>query len=723
MNGETLPIALAGGIETRLPQQPESASIAENLAVDPISGGWSTRVGWEPFRPNPTAGFAPFNNCGPIYSLHVAQELGGGARQHILFEESGNLHLLYDAAGVPVLRTLKAGRHVPTAAEAGSWYTDIGGGIVVTNGVDRPVLVRPWPLGTAGEASSTVTQCIRDLGFVAPPPPPEPTRVTPIGSTIASSTVTGGGATTLWCPADTTAIGGSGGRWGVGFAKNSGSDPGNEAQFGYAVSFISDTGSESPLSTISTVQWELPAGATGLRYAVAVRIPRGPRGTVARRIWRTNNFSPDFDFVGDQTLYLAATVRNNVEDMHVDVVRSYDVGQEAPELPTAPLPAPRARFSAVFAGCLWLDGGIDDPLTIYHSQEGLLEQFAPDGYIQLGGQGGGVTGMVAHYNQLVVFREAGVDVVEYVQDNGLRFTVTTISTDVACRSPHAIITVPDLGLVFPTTDGVYALTGGQQGGSSYSIIRVGAGFPQVAQRFTLDCLPRAVGAWSARTREVHLYVPVDGSDRPNLGLVLHTDRLERAPDQSAWTTRTGFPVGAIAPVWGGTLVFGHHTGVEAGANSPAGVFVISARRAAGGTLADNLFVPSPPPVSRYRTAWQDFGDLQLTKKVLYVTVWVLTTGRPQVAVRWLKDFNQGSTGERVYLSQPPDQAQLPVFDTAVFGQVNWSEERLVPLRVAVAPQACSSFAFEFSTQDDLVFVGYELVYQASGNQVIQGVRA
>jgi len=182
-------------------------------------------------------------------------------------------------------------------------------------------------------------------------------------------------------------------------------------------------------------------------------------------------------------------------------------------------------------------------------------------------------------------------------------------------------------------------------------------------------------------------------------------------------------VGAIAPVWGGTLVFGHHTGVEAGANSPAGVFVISARRAAGGTLADNLFVPSPPPVSRYRTAWQDFGDLQLTKKVLYVTVWVLTTGRPQVAVRWLKDFNQGSTGERVYLSQPPDQAQLPVFDTAVFGQVNWSEERLVPLRVAVAPQACSSFAFEFSTQDDLVFVGYELVYQASGNQVIQGVRA
>ena len=723
MNGETLPVPLAGGIETRLPQRPDSASVAENLGVDPISGGWSTRIGWEPFRPNPAAGFSPFNNCGPITSLHVAQELGGGARQHILFEEGGNLHLLYDSAGTPVLRTLKSGRHIPAPTEPGSWYTDVGGGVVVTNGVDRPLLIRPWPLGTAAEASSTITQCVRDYGYVAAPPPVEPFRVTPIGSTIASSTATGGGATTLWLPADATAVGGQGGRWGLGFSKNGGSDPGNEAQFGWAVSFVSDTGSESPLSVIATSTWELPAGAKGLRYAVALRIPRGPRGTVARKLYRTQNFSPDFDFVGDQTLYFAGLIQNNTEDLYIDTTRSFDVGAEAPALPTAPLPAPKARFSALFAGSLWLDGGVDDPTTLYFSQTGLIEQFAPDGYIQLGAVGGGITGLIAHYNQLVVFREHGIDVVEQVQDNGIQFAVTTITSDVACRSPHAIVTVPDLGLVFPTVDGVYALAGGQQGGSSYSIIRVGAGFPQIAQRFSVDTLPRAVGCFSPRTREVHLYVPVDGSDRPNLGLILHTDRLERANDLSAWTTRTGFPVGALGVTFTGAVLFGHHTGVEAGAGSPAGVFVISARRAAGGTLVDNAFVPAPPPVSRYRTAWHDFGDLQVTKKVLYVTVWVLTSGQPQVAVRWLRDFSLGSTGERVYLAQPPDAPQQPVFDTAVFGAANWSEERLVPLRVAVAPQACSSFAFEFSTQDDLVFVGYELTYSAMGNQVIMGVRA
>jgi hypothetical protein len=163
MQGNVFQTPVAGGLETRQPQNPQNAGKIENWVTDKSTGGWSSRIGYEPFVPGATS-WSPFSNVGPVYSLHVAQHLAGGARQHVLFEEQGNLHLLYDAAGTAVLRTLATGRHVPTATEAGSWYTDTGYGTVITNGFDRPVLVKPWPLAGLADSSSTIAQCIR-IGF------------------------------------------------------------------------------------------------------------------------------------------------------------------------------------------------------------------------------------------------------------------------------------------------------------------------------------------------------------------------------------------------------------------------------------------------------------------------------------------------------------------------------------------------------------------------------
>ena len=89
---------LAGGLETRLPQNPQNANVAQNLVMDTETGGWSTRLGYEPFKTGATD-WAPFTVSGPIYSLHAAQHLAGGARQHILYEDSGQLQLLYEASG------------------------------------------------------------------------------------------------------------------------------------------------------------------------------------------------------------------------------------------------------------------------------------------------------------------------------------------------------------------------------------------------------------------------------------------------------------------------------------------------------------------------------------------------------------------------------------------------------------------------------------------------
>lgn len=723
MRGNVYQTPIAGGLETRLPQNPQNAGKVENWISDRSTGGWSSRLGYEPFRPGAT-NWDPFGNNGPIYSLHVAQHLAGGARQHVLFEEGGSLHLLYDAAGTPVLRTLATGRHIPTATEAGSWYTDTGYGTVVTNGFDRPVIVKPWPLGSIVDSSSTITQCIRNFGFDGLPTSVDPHNVKPIPPPPFPPDIPapGAGAVTLWCPSQGNAVP-DGGRWGLGFADNAaGTDGAKEAIFAWSVSFISDTGSEGPTSPLASVRWALEAGAEGFKHAAYVDLPTGPKGTVARKLYRTANYSDDFDFPGDTTLYFIDIIRNNVETVYFDAVSSANLGQPAPAIATGPLPAPRARFSALYNGCLFLDGGIDDSRTLYFSTAGLIEQFSADAYIELSSIGGGITALFSNYTSLLVFRENGIDVVQ--GDYTAGFTVTTISNSVTCKAPHSIKTVPGLGVVFLATDGVYAITGGLVGGANAEVINLTSNQDSFIDKITPDCMPKAVAVFSEKSREYQLYVPLNGNDRPDRGLVLHVDRLGSVDTVSPWSTRLGFPVGAVSSFYDGTVVFGHHTGNEDSTpNSQRGLFVISGKHVLGKIAAENTLVYAPPPVSTYRSAWNAFGDPQTQKQVNYVTLWIITTGNVPITVRHYKDFSLTATEERTYLAQPPDATSLPVLDKAVIGAANFSDERLIPLRVSVAHQSAAWFCFEIETQAEITLVGYEYDYITKGTRVVAGVRA
>ena len=237
-------------------------------------------------------------------------------------------------------------------------------------------------------------------------------------------------------------------------------------------------------------------------------------------------------------------------------------------------------------------------------------------------------------------------------------------------------------------------------------------------------MAKAQGVFSEKLREYHLYVPVDGSDRPNLGLVLHVDRLSMADTLSAWTTRVGFPVGAATTLYDGTIIFGHNTGAETGGNdSQRGLFVISGKRALGMVSVNDTLIYTLPPTSAYRSAWWSAGDPQLQKQVSYVTVWVLTTGKPLVTMRHYKDFSLVPTVEQTYHAQSPDAASQPTLDTAILGQGDYREERLVPLRFSVAHMSAAWFCFELETTEDITIVGYEYEWTSKGTRVVAGVRA
>lgn len=728
MKQQVYQAALAGGFESRLPQNPQNGGTVQNWTVDRRTGGWSTRLGYEFYRPG-RANYDPFSNVGAITSLHVARDLAGGARDHILFEEDGNLHLLYESGVVPALRTLATGRHVPAPTEASSWYTDTPHGTVITNGVDRPVIVKPWPLGDAAESSSTISQCIRSFGFDAPAPPVTPHLVKPyppLDTTVVPAVYPppnagGAGRTTLWCPQQATAIP-DGGQYGLGFANNlSGSDGDKAALFGYSIAYISDSGSEGPSSSLASVSWALEEDAFGFRHAVTLDVPVGPEGTVARKLYRTSNYAAGASDAGDTTLYFIDVIRNNIETTFFDSTLTAALGQPSPDIPTGPLPAPGARFSALFNGCLFLDGGSDEPKTLFYSAPGLIEQFSADSYIELSSQGGGITALFGNYTTLLVFRENGIDIVQGDYASG--FTVTTISSSITCRAPHTVQAVPGLGVVFLATDGVYAITGGVVGGAVNDVVNLTTLQDSFIDRITPDCHPRAVGIFSEKTREYLLFAPVDGNDRPNEGFVLHVDRLAFIEALSPWSTRVGFPVGAVASLYDGTVIFGHNTGDESGdPNTQRGLYVLSSSRTLGSSIDGQAMVDGPPPTSIYRSAWFDAGDPQIQKQFSYVTVWMLTTGDASITMRHYKDFSLTPIIERTYKAQPPDAASLATLDTATLGTDVYRETRLVPLRFSVAHMSAAWFCFEIETTEDLVLVGYEYEYTTKGTRVVAGVR-
>ena len=725
MKTDTLIVAVAGGLEESLPQQIENAGRVENWIAERRTGAWSSRLGYEPYQPGALSNWNPFATDGPVYGLHCAQGLAGGARQHILYCERGNLNLLYEATGAVMLkRTLQSGRNVPTPTEPGPQFLDTAHGILVTNGYDAPVLVTPWPLGNSAESDAALSSIIRPFGFTVPAAP-QPRRVQPMlpASPPASSIATGGGATTLWCLADSKGIA-DGGRWGVGFRENTGNAP-KQVLLGYAVSHISTTGSEGPRSSIQATSFDVPndANSKGFRYAVALEVAPGAPGTVARKIYRTANYSEDGAVVGDTTLYLAGLIRNNVDEFYFDAVRAADLGEAAALVSGGPFPAPRARFSALFRQCLFLDGGVEEPYTLFYSAPSRIEQFSALQSLELGSDGGGITALYGDYALLVVFREHGIDVVQ--GDFASGFTISTLSRTLRCHASNSVQRVPGLGVVFLAVDGVYALVGGLEGGAVADVVKLSAGYDRTIERITPDCHPKAVAIYSAAAREYQLHVPVDGNDRCNLGLVLHIDKLQRSPDLSAWSTRVGFPVGSLSTTHNGAVLFGHNVGNEGAATDERGIFVMSGARAMGGTIpAQGSFTAGAPPVSTYRSAWCDFGDAQLLKQVQYVTLWVMTTGSPTITIRWYKDFDLTGTTERTYVMQPPDKAVMPVFDTVVLDAgAQYRDERFVPLRYAVAVQSCAHFCFEVSTSDDVTLIGYEYGYSVRGTEIARGRRA
>ena len=269
-----------GGISELLPQEDKSATRVQNWTVDPSTGGWDNRIGYEKFFPA-SAAWEPFHGMGRVESLYI-WNTHNGARTYLLFETDSAVAGSYtglgtlrytvgNVAAAAGLTTVDAFRNLPTKNEPMTQYEPFGRYLIIVNGHDLPMKFD----------GDNVTP----LGWIKTPNPPSPW--TP---TVAAANAGEQNFALWWDPTFPFDIE----SYGLGdIASNA------VNRYKWKVSFVSESGSESPLSFESeSVSWVTlttasPQAFSNRRQAVYLDdLPIGPDGTVARRVYRTRNIGP-----------------------------------------------------------------------------------------------------------------------------------------------------------------------------------------------------------------------------------------------------------------------------------------------------------------------------------------------------------------------------------------------------------------------------------------------
>lgn len=617
--------------------------------VDPNGGGWLFDRGIEPWW-DPGTLFTPGLNDGLIEDIFVdkVDSLFIWAKQnteqiYYIVESGGKLYYWWGNKGTltpsgffddAVL--LQEGRHIPKLNEPGTQYIPYGNRLLIINGYNKPL----WFYGR---------ERIRDFGFTLPTPSPEPLDIQPKFLDGTDDLNIGVAAPNF------------GGKDVIGLGYSSNEQPNN---FDWKMTFITDTGSESPLSSPSGISWETDGTDTQKKFGVVIKhLPTGPseNGIVARRLYRTKNQRQDTATgANDSVYYFVNQINDNTSEFYVDIIPDGQLVDTAPSISNSSTIQTGYAFGATWNSSIWLAGGSQNPTKIIYSKQGLPEQFGAFDYFDVGNTAGGaITGLSAYYNNLIIFRQRAIDILRV--GNGGSYQVSQLTPEIGTTAINTAKLVPNVGLMFMGYDGIYAITGGLDGGSSVSIQRVSQPLAKEIPLISKVALPRATGVYSAKEREYWVHYIPNGATYNQRGIVYHTDT-------GAFSLRHTIVEGNEY-LWGFTAL----------AVDPAGNIIIGTKPY---WTKDPFVIPEPPqlppdgylvglhvwsgingwgkkltlsaitqssyeydvvnvskPSCTWESDWIDFGDNSIKHRVFNVELEVIAYGDTQIALSWSQDYS------------------------------------------------------------------------------------
>jgi len=586
---------------------------------------------------------------------------------YILAEQGGYLYYIWGNKGSGIstdwrrnVVLLDGGRHIPRANEVGTQFIPFGNRLLIINGVNKPI----WFYGD---------NIIRDYSFLLPTPSIEVLPIQPDYLLLPTSTDLTTGTAFPNFQTVPAGLGDTG--------------QGDTSVFSYRMTFIMDSGSESPMSAAAFVTWTVPADANAeRRFGIFVNdIPLGPKGCVARRIYRTKN-----QRLGNQSsaqegiYYFVKQINDNSSEEFIDIVSDNALTNTAALSASSTIDS-LYHFGATWNNRIWLAGGVTHPVKIIYSEAGLPEQFPVFNTFELGnGTGGAITKLYSYYNNLLVFRESSIEV---VRTNGVNFSISTVSPNIGTRASDSIQLVPEIGVVFLTNDGFYAISGGLDGGSTISVTKISADIANEVARISTASICRATSTYSTKEKEYWCHYPEKGSKIPTRGAVLHTDdatwslrhaevktkanrfaftAMATDPDgnillgtKPRWRTVAGDPSNPVTNGARGTLVGLH---VWSGANYWGNTLVAVLASQVWTYTATKIALPQ----NIWESGWIDFGDNSIKHRVFNLDVEILSFGDNAIDLDYGKDYDSAWNAAP---SQKPAKSEtlFTVSEDAVFG--------------------------------------------------------
>lgn len=733
MDSTTLPEQIAGGVDQRYFPGPNAAQLVQNYRYEP-SGGWRNDRGWEPLIPYPNAPWNPsLNEIEDLYQpcrfLTVVQR-HQGSEEYYLQERNGNLFYEYGNQGTASTNKviLDKDRNLPRSDDPGTQAVPYGRFVAVLNGYDN--MLKFW-----GRARTT------QFGFYQTPPAPTPIEMQMDYNTDAVFPPTGS-------PTQNNLSGialqfGANSQLGLG-------DPegGSVNTYSYRVTYVTDTGSESPLSPACTINWQIPSGESALALAnqrkygvMLVGFDPGPNGTVARRIYRTKNKKDGITGAGDIFYFLDQLNENNTTT-YIDVTPDNQLTVEAPSINDSVTISTTYKYGASWNGSFWLAGGESTPTRMIYSAQGLPEQFPAFNYFDVGVRDGGhITALYPYYDVLLVFRERSIDAV-FTNAAGDGFTCTTVKKDCGTTATNTIKLVPGYGVMFLNKDGFWLIKGGMRGGAQIEIVSMSQTIEKEMGRLSKNALARACAAYSDREKEYWCIYPVDGQTECTQGASWniineqwsfrgagedqdadHQWKFSQiATDQSGYFIlgtnpqyNIAFPIlskaypGLGLQVWSGRTNWGDDMTISV---SQQGVY----------TLTPD---PHPQGQSTWTSTWYDFGDDSVKKRILSVEMEVITEGNNPIELQWAQDWgytynSAGTVPIQVgdYLGGVSEQATYSPAAVGTWKQTNvavwdaskWEEPRVTRLRWDVNTGLVSQFQFRILSANHMQIVKYQINY-------------
>jgi len=328
---------------------------------------------------------------------------------------------------------------------------------------------------------------------------------------------------------------------GVGYPSQNSSDV--TSTYRYRITYLNERGQESPLSQsqqISVTAVKTSNGGATQDYnttsLITVDIPKGPIGTVARRIYRTQNardvdgklrtktFSSEFFFHSE--------IQDNVTTRLLDSKPDQALGSLVDDLDFGVFPS-EASMISLFKGRSFV-AGVNDNI-IRFSRPNFPEMFPPDNLLDLSDTSGSrITALYATKNSLIAFKDRGIYLIKGDTTDG--FFAQTLTRDIGCLAPKSIKEVPGIGLMFLASDGVYALEGALENtGTRTALVKMSTPIRDLIKEINFSAVDNCRSLIYHRDREYWLTVPIKGKEGP-------TRVLKFSYEIGAWSFMDDMPI-------------------------------------------------------------------------------------------------------------------------------------------------------------------------------------